>query len=393
MNIQEKHGLEANIWKIYLLSFFQIFFLFEPIFFVYLENALGFTMFEMMLISGVFLFTMMLFMIPAGVMGDKLGYKITLSIGTFLILIGVVMWGFANSFYAILIAEIVWAIGWALKLGVQDTLLYETLKSLGRENEFKKTIGKVTALFWIGLASSALIGSLLTRISPWLPVKIGFIPMIIPFIVSLWFVEPLRTKNKTSYLQHTKDALKNIKENERLKLFVFYAVTSAMIVEISYKFFQPLLNRIGVELALFGVIFSISYLLSGAGAFFSYRIEKLLGEKRFLYSFYVGLLVLLISLGTVSSMFAIPLILLVFIIDGIKGPAVLDYLNQNIESHNRATINSISNMVKSLLVAVMIPLFGLLGDLHGISIVFWITAGFSLICIFGLKELYSRAQN
>ncbi|MBR9680211.1 MAG: MFS transporter [Candidatus Altiarchaeota archaeon] len=384
----QKKQLEANIWKYYLFVFTMMFFLFEPIFFAYLENALGLNLTEMMIISASFLVTLTIFLIPAGVLGDKLGYKKTMSLGSGLVFLGVFMWSITKSFTGIMFAEIIWGIGWALRMGVQDSFLYETLSNLKREDEFKKIIGRTAAFFWAGLATSALIGSLLSKISPWLPIQVGFIPISLSFFISLTFTEPAVKKKDTSYVKHTVDALRYIVTSKRLLFFAVYIIITAAIIELSYKFVQQLMGSVGIDIALFGIIFSISYIVSGVGSFVSHKIDNFLGEKKMLFFTYFALIGIFAGLSIINSQWVVIAIVLLFVVDGIKGPATIDYLNKHTKSHNRATVNSSTNMIKSLLVALFGIMFGWFGDIYGLKIVFFFELMLLVALFFPLMKLY-----
>ena len=80
---------------------------------------------------------------------------------------------------------------------------------------------------------------------------------------------------------------------------------------------------------------------------------------------------------------------MILLIDGIQGPALADYLNKNIKSHNRATVNSISNLTRTIMMAIVLPIFGRIGDNFGINKVF-LTATIAIALSFILIKIWYR---
>ena len=138
--------LKSNIWKYYAYSFFFMFILMEPIFSVYLQDFLTFSLTQLMILAAIFTFISGILEIPTGVVGDKLGYKKTLFLASFFILIGAIIYIPARTFFHIIIADIFWAIGFAFNSGTSTSFIYDTLKNLKKEKEFKKIIARSSML-------------------------------------------------------------------------------------------------------------------------------------------------------------------------------------------------------------------------------------------------------
>jgi MFS family permease len=385
-----KQYLKSNIWKYYLYNFFYLFLLLEPVLFIYFIKNLSFNLTQMMTVAAVFTFLTGIFEIPTGVVGDKLGYKKTLFLGAIVTLIGVGGYAMANNFYQILIAEVFWALGFSFNSGTCDSFLYDTLKNLKREKEFNKINGRATAIFWLGLATSAIFGGLLAKVNLALPIKLSFIPLIIPIFIVLSLKEPKRKLKKSTHLQHIVESLKYAFSHKKLRFMIFYGIIIFLIIEGIYNFFQPFMDQVGINIAFFGFIFGFGFLMSGTGALISHKVEKFLGEKKLLYSIYFIVFITLLFLSFVNSLWVLIGILIMLILDGIQGPAIADYLNKNIESHNRATVNSVSNLTRTVSLAIAFPILGRIGDLYGINRVFLVGAIFIGASFLLIKIWYKR---
>jgi MFS family permease len=374
MNDNKRKGLEKNIRYFYVYAFFQMFALFTNFFLVYLKEGLGFTITQAATASAMYSLTFGLFQIPAGVIGDKTGYRRVMIAGTSLSMLGALLFSIFSSFHHILFAEFVWGLGMSLSVGVETSFIYETMKGLGRESEFKKVVGKATAFFWLGVAASGITGSMMTEVSIWLPVSFGFLPLTVPVLAALKFREPERKLAENDFISHARESAGYVLSHGKLKFLVFYVIVLSIILGSTRTFIQLFLNNIGVTLGLFGFIYFFGYLFSAVGALVSHRIESLLGERRTLYFLYAAAALMLAAAGYVNSLFAIPFVLILLILDGIRSPISYDYLNRNIKSRNRATVNSMVGIGTNVAIAGIMPLLGFLGDSAGINFVFLVGA-------------------
>lgn len=390
MESERLSAIRSNIWKYHLYCFFVLFVLFEPILFVYFQKNLHFSLAQIMTLVAFFTVFIAFFELPTGVIGDRLGYKKTMLLGAISILFASIVYAFSTDFHHILIAEFFWALGFSFNSGTQDAFLYDTLKNLGEERKYKKINGSANAFFWSGLALSSILGGLLANVDLGLPVSISFFPLFIPILIILTFKEPERKFSTLTHLQHTIESLRYILSHKKLRFLVFYLVILVLILDSSYRFFQPYMNELGINIAWFGLVFAFGYLFSGLGALISDRLDSLFGEKKLLYLIYIIAFIALLFLSRANSIVGLLGILILLILDGVRTPAIADYLHANIESHNRATVTSIANLSKTMILAVTLPVLGYLGDLHGTTIVFLIDAVIIILSFVIIKSWYKK---
>ncbi len=383
-------AIKSNIWKYYLYCFFVLFVFFEPILFVYFQKNLNFSLTQIMILVAFFTIFIAFFELPTGVIGDKLGYKKTMLLGAFCILLGSIGYAFSTDFHHILIAEFFWALGFSFNSGTQDAFLYDTLKNLGEERRYKKINGGANAAFWSGLAVSSILGGLLAKTDLGLPVFLSFFPLFIPIIIVLTFKEPERKFSTLTHLQHTLESLRYILLHKKLRFLVFYLVVLVLILDSSYKFFQPYMNEVGINIAWFGLVFAFGYLFSGLGALISDKLDKVFGEKKLLYLIYIVAFIALLFLSQTNSAVGLVGVFILLILDGVRTPAITDYLHANIESHNRATVTSIANLSKTIVLAATLPVLGYLGDLYSTTTVFFIDAVIIILSFIIIKSWYKK---
>jgi len=334
-----------------------------------------------MILAAIFTFISGILEIPTGVVGDKLGYKKTLFLASFFILIGAIIYIPARTFFHIIIADIFWAIGFAFNSGTSTSFIYDTLKNLKKEKEFKKINGVSNFLFWSGLAIGSIIGGFLAKTSLRLPVVLSFIPLIIPSLIALSFIEPKRIKSKLSHFRHIKKSIKHILSKKRLHFFLWFGTAAFFLTDAPYRFFQPLLRSVDIPIALFGIIFAFGYLISGFGALISHKIEELFKERNSLLGILLIGFLALLFISLLNSKLVIIFVLIILVVGGIQWPIITDYFNKEVESHNRATVNSISSLTSTITIGLSLVLLGYLGDLYSLNFVFFIESIVVLICL------------
>jgi len=138
-NIELK-GLESNIWKLYLFKMLYGFFLSIPIIVLFWQEN-GLSMFEVMVLQGIFAVAVIVLEVPSGYFADRYGRRNTLMTASLFATLGLMIYSFGYGFIDFLIAETVWAVGVSLVSGADSAMFYDTLIELGKEQTYKEKMG------------------------------------------------------------------------------------------------------------------------------------------------------------------------------------------------------------------------------------------------------------
>ncbi|RDZ36105.1 MFS transporter, partial [Haloferax sp. Atlit-19N] len=87
--------------------------------------------------------------IPTGYLGDRLGRRSAMSLGTAIIAISTVAMGLSQTFLQFAVVYAAWAIGQTFRSGSDDAWLYDVLEETSETHEFANVRGRATG---IGLA-------------------------------------------------------------------------------------------------------------------------------------------------------------------------------------------------------------------------------------------------
>lgn len=384
-----KSKLNKSVANYYIYSFFSLFILFDGTLTLYFQNNLGLSFYQVTLAYAVFTLLVGLLEIPTGVFADKIGYKKTMIIATICMIIAAFGYSLATTINHLFLVEVFWALGFSFSSGTTDSYLYNILKEHGEEKRFNSILGKGNALMFAGLAVSAIIGGLLSKYDLSLPVKWGFLPLLIPFFTVFTFNEPSYNKTELDHFQHVKESVKFIFFQPNLRFILFYVIILAVAFESVFKFTQPYMQQLGIPIPFISICFSCSYLLSAGGAYMGQGLNKILGEKKMFLFLYICIFSTLILLK-INTLFAIMgLVVLSPLFEGIHGPITTGFINRYTKSKIRATVNSIANLSKSLITAATLPLLGIIAE-HNITLIFVINAITIFISFFIIRIWYNR---
>lgn len=361
-------SVKNNIYKLYIIKTAKWFSLIMPIVVLFFqENDL--TMTQIFTLKAVYSVGMLAFEIPSGYFGDVWGRKKTLIIGTLLTTTGYFVYTGSFNFWQFLIAELVLGIGQSFISGTDSAMLYDTLKSDNKENEYLKYEGRVTSVGNFSEAIAGIIGGLLATFSLRTPFVFQTIVSAAAIPAALTLIEPKLFNEKR--IASFKDVIKVVKyaliEHSQLRYFILF---SSLIgtATLSYAWLiQPFLIEAKLPVAFFGVIWTILNITVGISSIFAHKIETQFSQKQ-----NTGFIFLSISMGfiitaTHISLWFIPIIFLFYIVRGAATPILKDYINILINSDVRATVLSLRNMFIRIIFAIIGPLLGWIIDNYSLK--------------------------
>lgn len=390
INISEMaKNIKKNLWKIYLYNFLSDFWLIAPIMIPFFESF-GLTATQIFITESVYAITILLFEVPSGYLSDVIGRRKTLIIGAFFLPLGLIVYSFGTAFWMFIIAEFILAISASCRSGTGSAMIYDTLKNLKKQSDYKKIEGNAHFYARIGSGLAAISGGFFASIFLRLPFYINIFFGILMGIVAFLFVEPRRKKLKcTGHIATIKDVIKKSLKNKQIRMLIILSgLFKATMITGIWTFYMYYSN-LGVPVSMYGILFAAFGFISGYGGKWAHSLEKKIGLKKMYWT------MLIVSpafflLGIFQTLFALPLIFLIGFMSGISTPIIADGINKATSSNIRATVLSVSNMVGQISYAIFGPIIGWVIDFYGLDKAHIIIAGIFLIVGFwvisGLKK-------
>lgn len=371
--------IKKNIKNDYLYRFFSSFDITSAIWVLYLGYK-GMNLVEIGLLEGIFHITGFLSEIPTGALADLFGRRKSMAIGRVTSLISAIIMLFSNSFISFAIGFILSAWGYNLNSGSEEALVYDTLKILNREDEYLKINGRLNLIIEVSQGLAVFIGGLLSQINFAISYALAIIIAICSLIISLNFTEVGsidKQQHRGTVIDHFKTSINILKNNKKLlNILMFFPVVYTFSA-IIYFYGQQYLSDVGYSRIIISIIFLFNGVLSTLGAILSEKIYKRYKNLGWIViSMIISVLIILI--GYVSREISILIFISIGFLTAILQPISSNLINSMVESKQRATIISVESMFYSLMMIILFPICGLIGD------VFSLGASFRIIGVAGV---------
>lgn len=398
---------EKNIPKIYLFQIFKnaIVLAIPTVVLFWQDNGLSFV--QIMVLQALFAAAVILLEVPTGYLADVAGRRLSMILSGGAMILAATVYGLGHNFAQFLIAEILIASSLALASGADSAIVYDSLKEVKREEEFKKIWGRCT---WWMMASSAffgLIGSFFAGISLRTPFFVAAIVSIvlIPIALSLYEPHHYRRVFKRNYLVEILETARTaLVKNKELRRLIVFSAFIHFILQSAFWLYQPYIKAAGVDIVYFGAIFAAINIFAALVSNFTHAFERKLKPIYWLILMPVLVGGSYILMGLFVYAASVLLILAQQAVRGFSRVIFEDSINRLTDSERRATTLSLHSMAQRLPYALLLPLVGWATDVYGIAeafiamgVVGLAVGGALALTFFGgrfwLKPLVARVQD
>lgn len=307
-----------------------------------------------------------LFEVPTGIFSDLIGRKKTIVCGAAASVFSLLFYAIGSLYVALLIGAIFEGLARAFYSGNNDAFLHDTLAETGQRDSYQEWKGKTTAMFQVGLAISAVIGSLLAAISFQAVMWVSVIPMMLALLVSLRFSEPrTHTPQDLNPYAHLRQSFKNTVQNPRLLKLSAASILGWAIGESAWLFRSAFIVTLWPVWAI-GFAQMLANAGAAAGFYFAGRIIKRFGEYRLLVGGMTFSEVVNLFCVLVPTVFSPALMSLNSVFFGVNSTAISGLMQHEFTDEQRATMGSLNSFAGALVFAAFSFFMGGLADQFGV---------------------------
>jgi MFS family permease len=352
---------------------------YRPIMYLYfLSQGLSFT--HIVIIEALYNITTVLGEVPTGYLGDRIGRRNSLVVGSALITATLVGIATASSFPAFAFLFVCWSLGYNFRSGTEDAWVYETLMDVSASEEFTRVRGRGQSIALTAGVGASLVGGYLGGIDLRYPFLAAALFTGLGLLVLITLDEPTTYEESESSEMGLREALRVVTQaigQRRLRSFiVYYFVLFSAVTYLVFIFLQPVFESVVTDLNLYlsvslpvpgqgdsttfaistenvepllGVYYAAINLVSAA---VSYRMNRIVAQVG-LRGWFIA--VPLLIGGLLTLMVFVPPVALVALFVGwasVEPTRVLagQYVNDRIEPLGRATVLSAMAMVSAVTV-------------------------------------------
>ena len=371
-------AVSRALLKYYLYKATEAVEFYRPIMYLYfLSQGLSFT--HIVVLEALYNATTVLGEVPTGYVGDRIGRRNSLLVGTALITATLVGIAVATSFLVFAVLFVCWSLGYNFRSGTEDAWVYETLSDVNETDAFTRVRGRGQSIALTAGVCASLVGGYLGGVDLAYPFLAAALFTALGLVVIATLDEPATYRQSGADEMGLREALDVVRDaigQRRLRAFiVYYFVLFSAVTYLVFIFLQPVFESVligldpdlqlsvplvgGGEYTLGVTSANVEVLLGGyyaaislVSAVVSYRIGAI-RDRVGLYRWFVW--VPLIVGGLLLAMVIVPPIAFLALFVGwavVEPTRVLagQYVNDRVETLGRATVLSAMAMVSALTV-------------------------------------------
>ena len=372
-HIQHTHQFGSNISRYYIYTALKGFGfgLISAIWVIFLTQHRGLTLVQASLVDVTFFVATAFGEVPTGIVADRFGRKMSMTIGSAMMCVGILGWTFAPNLPLIMLSYLGMGLGYTFLSGAEDALLYESMQLSGRADGYTAAAGRAGAVFLGFLAVGSVISGLLGSVNLILPMIVCGLSLIAMLIAVLTLREtqsevhadgqPRKTfgtiLGQSFALMHAQPTL--------LYPIIYLALVPIAAFSTETLLLQPQALKLGVPIAGIGVLVMIVQLTNMMASNLSNKIKARVGEARLLYTVPLFIVASLILLAVFQVLLALVSIAVIGFITAVLRPILLGRIQNEVTDDVRATIISMQSLMTTVIAAISQVSLGFIADQSG----------------------------
>lgn len=378
--------------------FFTNFLMIVPVV-VLVYTQKGISIGDFFLLQGLYRIACLLFEIPSGYLSDRFSRRRVLMFGTLIHFVGFSVLAMAYGFWQLMLGEILLGVSGALFSGTLEAYTYDLLKRNHTQKHFLKEFGAITTYSQSAEFIAAIIGGyLFYRIGGngilWAEALFCLVATALFFFIpELSEIRRKKAKNKSDLADCLGITYRTLRNPKLRSLILFPSVFGAFTIILLW-IIQPVMETVGVPIALFGIYFAIGKLAAIVFAKYAHKICKKLGEISVslitILSIMVDIILIFMTLKTHNMLFVYLACGFMEIVPAIRILNSLQYntlIHNDIDSKERGTVLSTRAMVSSAIGAVGLSVAKVLLDNYGMEITMLFTLFMTIFLFMLLKNI------
>ncbi len=385
--------------------------LFEPFMILFFRSQ-GFDFFQIGVLYSIMEISTNILEIPTGIFADTFGRRLSMVMSMSSYIISFLIFFLFPNFWMYAFAMVLFAMGEAFRSGTHKALILSYLKIKGWEHLKTQYYGATRSWSQMGSAVNAILAGILVVITN--NYKAVFLFSLIPYIINLI--------NLATYPKELDQFVKKKKKRETLGDFVsmfkdpliLRAFMNSSIFMGVFKgtkdYLQPILKDMALALPIFlwlsskqkaaivvGITYSIIYFINSMASRNAYKVkEHFSASLTSLINWLYIIGIIGVALAGIFYHFklyylAVLMFLVLYVLQNLRRPIMLDYISEIIPAGSMATGLSVESQIKSLLASVLAPFIGFLADKLGIGIALS-TVGILSLVVFPMVAVKEKSM-
>ena len=317
-----------------------------------------------------------IFEIPFGILADRWNRRNMLAMGAVLQGICFIIWFFSHTFFMFTLGFVFWAISGTLSTGTEEGLIYDNLKSDGKEESFVKVYGK--AKFYSNIGAITGIGSA-GLIANFIGIEI--ISLISAFIcfINVIFALQIREKNfysqrinkeSTGFFETLKEAVTFTKGSRLAVIAILFLVLFASLGSYLDEFDALIINDWGFNMIWVSAILTVRFVFVALGDILAPIVQKKVSSIRHIFLLCIAACFSFLIFSIKWNQYVILFFGLSFLILAIAEILLVNALQNEIKEEGRATVMSFYGVGQNLAMICFSLIYAFLAGIFSLQQVY-----------------------
>lgn len=340
--------------------------------------------------------------VPSGYLSDRIGRRPTLIFAAVCGVLSGVLQAIGGSFMMFAAGQVLLGAAMAFASGTDSALLYETLRSSGRENEIEAQEVKAWRFGFTGLAVSAVIGGVMAASDPRIPYWAVSVSYALVALLLLRMRESSSAAGRAEANWWPAASLRQSFSHPVLRWLLVLSLLMYAFSHIPFVFGQPFIDAALKPLGwseqatiVSGAVTAVMMGLSVLVSLFAPAIREKIGLIPMLLGAFAMQIALAAVLALSNSFIVIAILFLRMVPDSLSKPFIVARIQPLLSDDSRAVYMSLQSFAGRILFAGTLYLASLYGpeegalDYQSLRVVLTAYVAFGVVCFTGLI-LWSR---
>lgn len=352
---------DDRIRRYYLFRAVTSFSLWIPFWTLWINQNLK-SLFLLTVVDIAFWTTMIVFQVPAGLLGDRYGRKRMLLIGELTYALGILAFGLSNEVWTFLASNMVWAIGVCFVVSGDSPFVYDTLLEVNRSHEFIGVMAKSWTVQATMTAAACIVGGVLVQFTnPHrldLTLIIASLVGLIGSLTALRLREPKVDRSRPeSYRKQLRVGFSKVLNSRAILTLIMFQIVIEIAVYVMAVFRSVYMKDVlKLDYLPIGILIGAFTLFGGLVALRAGKFEQSFGEKRSLLFMLIAIMGSFAVVFLVKSPIAIGIQFMIYLVSALQSPIISGYINRRVDSQHRSTVIAIASLLFTVfLVAIELP--------------------------------------
>lgn len=296
-----------------------------------------------------------------------------------------IVWYFSHTFIMFAIGFLFWSIAVAFTSGTEEGLIYDNLKSDGREKDFSKIYGK--SQFYANVGSITGISSAGIIVS-FISIEVIVLISAAACFINMIFILQIREKNFYSkrlkvnnigFLQTFKEAAILVRSSKTILISILFLTLIVSLGSYLDEFDALIINDFQLNEIWVSVILAVRFIFIALGDILAPLFQKCISSIKQIF-FLNGLgCTFLFIFAIIWNQYAIVIFGLSFMIMTITEILLVDALQNEIKEEGRATVMSFYSAGQNIVMICFSLIYAWLAGIFTLQQLYIIIAGYGII--------------